>query len=139
MDQIEKSLTEGELLKNRQRLAHCDQARLNVKSAHHIIETLREELSRLIKIKEKRLDTEESQRHAQNEFTERSIELRMNEALLEELESSLERDESERALAPLREKLIEGEPCPLCGSLHHELGRLQTSTRSMASTVNQNR
>ena len=133
-EQLERSLSEEELYSRRQRFARCEATLVNVKTARGLIVALHEELMRLIDIKDKSQVRKTSLSKAQTEMSELLIQLRMNEALLKELESSLIKTEAELTLAPLRELLIEGDPCPLCGSKTHERSSFEDQDQHSSTT-----
>ena len=124
--QINAHSTEQDLLDKRNGLATQEDNRSLIKRAQNIMSSVQSQLARVISIKERRNTHQLTLAESRSNFSELIIDIRLVEARLQELEQSLSKSDIERILAPLREELIEGNPCPLCGSSVHDSQHLQS-------------
>ena len=95
-----------------------------------IVEKLKDIALNISKIQEKINLSEKERKQINNQIeavsnllTKTSNELTITEKRIEELEKRLEREQLEAKYEQDRLKLIENEPCPLCGAIHHPFAK----------------
>jgi DNA repair protein SbcC/Rad50 len=127
VDKIQQYLMSARLEKKQEDLAQNEYLRTQLQNTQNLLTTLQDEASRVLHIKSKKSAHTALLGELKAKHTDLEIDRRVTLGRLQEVKQTLKRNESEHILTDLRTDLVDGSPCPLCGSKEHPIHHLEAN------------
>jgi DNA repair protein SbcC/Rad50 len=125
VDKIQQYLMSVKLEKKQEYLVQNEYLRAQLQNTQNLLTTLQDEATRVLHIKSKKSVHTTLLGELKTKHTDLEIDRRVALARLQEVKQTLKRNENEHILTDLRAHLIDGSPCPLCGSKQHPTHHLE--------------